>query len=181
MAMTKSAPSPLRAPKRLSQLLNFRLQVLFALSGAPVVRMLEGRHGITRREWRLLARLAETGPLSPSALAEAAQLDRARTSRAIGLLTAKNLVSRTPEARDPRRAVVTITASGLELYARIFPDVAQLNAQLVDVLDDEQLRVLDGALERMTAQARLLNQQVATEIKALRQAGGSRRLHPNEA
>lgn len=160
----------------MAQLLNFRLQALFALSGAPVVRMLEGLHGITRREWRLLAWLAETGPLSPSALAEASQLDRARTSRAIGNLADKNLVSRTADAKDPRRAVVSITPAGQALYARLFPDVAALNAQLVAVLDDDELQVLDTALQKITLQARALNQQVAAEIKVQRHAGGSRRL-----
>lgn len=160
----------------MGQLLNYRLQALFALSGAPVVRMLEGRYGITRREWRLLAWLAEAGPLSPSALADEIQLDRARTSRAIGNLAGKGLISRIAERRDPRRAVVSITPAGQALYARVFPEVAQVNAQLVEVLNEEQLHVLDIALEQLTAHARNVNQSVATEVKTMRQAGGSRRL-----
>lgn len=176
MAMAKHHKANLRAPKKMAQFLNFRLQALFAQSGAPVVRMLEGHYGITRREWRLLAWLAESGPLSPSGLADATQLDRARTSRAIGELTRKGLVHRTPERHDPRRAVVSLTPAGQALYARIFPEVARVNAQLVEVLDDEQLKVLDAALERLTSHARELNGRVATEIKASRQAGGARRL-----
>lgn len=161
----------------MGQLLNFRLQALFALSGAPVVRMLEGRYGITRREWRLLAWLAESGPLSPSALAEATQLDRARTSRAIGNLTAKGLINRVAERHDPRRATVSLTPSGQSLYEQLFPAVAQLNAQLVEVLDENELQILDIALAKLTAHARDLNQRVATEVKTMRQAGGSRRMH----
>ena len=161
----------------MGQLLNFRLQALFSLSGAPVVRMLEGRHGITRREWRLLAWLAESGPLSPSALAEATQLDRARTSRAISNLTGKGLINRVADARDPRRAVVSLTPAGQALYEQIFPEVAQLNAHLVEVLDEAQLQVLDLALAQLTQHARSVNQRVATEVKTMRQAGGSRRLH----
>ena len=65
---------PLRAPRRLADLINFRLQRCHSLSGAPVIRLLEGRYGITRREWRLLATLADHGPLSPSELAELSQL-----------------------------------------------------------------------------------------------------------
>ena len=59
----------LRHPARLDELLNYRLQRLHAASGAPVVRLLEGRFGITRREWRLLGTLADRGPTSPSQLA----------------------------------------------------------------------------------------------------------------
>lgn len=162
----------------MAQFLNYRLQALYAQSGAPVVRMLEGRYGITRREWRLLAWLAESGPKSPSALAEAAQLDRARTSRAIANLVQKGLVQRVAEADDSRRAVVSIRPPGQALYQKVFPVVARLNAQLVEVLDDNELRVLDRALERLTAHARDVNKRVAAEIKTMRRAGGTRRILP---
>ncbi|MBU0589549.1 MAG: MarR family transcriptional regulator [Gammaproteobacteria bacterium] len=168
-------PDP-RVPKHLSELLNFRLQRLHALSGAPVIRILEGRHGITRREWRLLAWLAEMGPLSPSDLALSSQLDRARTSRAIGSLVNKGLVNRTLATHDPRRALVALTPEGQSLYAKVFPEVAHIHAQLVEVLDDAQLQTLDTVLALLTAHARTLNERVATDIKAQRQAGGSRRL-----
>ena len=81
----------LRQPAHLDDLLNYRVLRLHALGGAPVIRLLEGRYGIARREWRLIALLAARGPLSPSALAEAAQLDRPRTSRAAGVLLGKGL------------------------------------------------------------------------------------------
>lgn len=165
-----------RAPQRLSELLNFRLQALMALSGAPVVRLLEGRYGITRREWRLLAWLAERGAMSPSELAASCQLDRARTSRAIGLLVAQGLASRTLVANDPRRARVALTPEGEHLYQQVFPQAVAIHTQLVEVLDDAQLRTLDTALALLTDRARVLNEQVATDIKAQRGAGGSRRV-----
>lgn len=48
-----------------------------------VIRLCEGRLGITRREWRIIALLAQDEGLLSSQLAERAQLDRARTSKAI--------------------------------------------------------------------------------------------------
>ena len=104
--------NPMRQPRRLDELLNFRLHMLHAASGAPIVRLLEGRHGITRREWRLLALLGDRGPLSPSELAAQGQLDRARTSRSISMLVEKKLILREPLAADPRRARVSLTPVG---------------------------------------------------------------------
>ncbi len=168
--------NPLRQPRRLDELLNFRLHMLQALSGAPIVRLLEGRHGITRREWRLLALLADRGPLSPSALAEQGQLDRARTSRSIGVLVEKKLALREALTADPRRARVSLTPAGQRLYDQVFPLIADINAQLVSVLDDATLDVLDAALARLKTKADELNRALATDIKARRQQGGSRRL-----
>ncbi|MBQ0929581.1 MarR family transcriptional regulator [Ideonella sp. 3Y2] len=168
----------LREPTTLDDLLNYRLLRLFALGGAPVVRLLEGRYGIARREWRLLALLAARGPMSPSALAEAAQLDRPRTSRAAGVLAAKGLVQRQAQSGDARRAVLTLTESGHQLHDDLFPQIAAINARLVAVLDDAQLAVLDQALAQLTAHARQLNTELAQDVRADRRAGGSRRIRP---
>ncbi|WP_165493153.1 MarR family winged helix-turn-helix transcriptional regulator [Hylemonella gracilis] len=166
----------LREPHRLDELLNFRLHRLHMLSGAPVVRLLEGRHGITRREWRLLALLADRGPLSPSELADQGQLDRTRTSRSIGLLVSKALALRQTSPADPRRACISLTASGQSLYEDVFPQVADINRQLVSVLDEATLNALDRALQGLTDQARQLNLTVAADVKTQRRQGGSKRL-----
>src|SRR5262245_61971516 len=75
----------------LDGLLLYRLSRLLGVAGSMVIRLCEGRFGITRREWRLIATLASRGALGSSQLAEHAQLDRARTSRAVGSLVAKGL------------------------------------------------------------------------------------------
>lgn len=167
---------PLRQPRRLGDLINFRLQRCFAISGAPVIRLLEGRYGITRREWRLLATLAELGPLSPSELAEMAQLDRARTSRAIGVLTEKGLLRRQIHAADGRRAQLTLTDEGRQLHSKVFPEVAAINSQLLDALDEATLQTLAQAIETLTARAQQLNLDLVRDVKAARQSGGSRRV-----
>ena len=168
--------NPLRQPRRLDELLNFRLHMLQAVSGAPIVRLLEGRHGITRSQWRLLALLADRGPLSPSHLAEQGQLDRARTSRAIGMLVNKKLALREALVTDPRRARVSLTQAGQQLYETVFPQIADINAQLVSALDDATVEALALAIEQLKTKAQALNLALATDIKASRRQGGSGRM-----
>lgn len=163
-------------PASLDELLNYRLLKLFALSGAPVVRLLEGRYGIARREWRLLALLALHGVLSPSALAHEAGLDRPRTSRAIGSLVAKELVQRQAQPGDHRRAQVTLSPAGQALFDEVFPQVVQINQQVVSVLDASTLATLDRALQALTAAASQVNAQAVRDVRADRRAGGSRRI-----
>lgn len=57
-------------PTRCDELLNFRIARLLSVSGALQIRLCEGRFGISRREWRLIAMLADHGVLSPSELAQ---------------------------------------------------------------------------------------------------------------
>lgn len=170
----------LRHPSQLDELLNYRLLRLQAVSGAPVIRLLEGRYGIARREWRLIALLATRGAMSPSDLAGHLQLDRPRTSRAIGSLLGKQLVAREPQPGDARRAQVALTPAGHALYAQVFPRVAEINAQVVAVLDDAAVHLLDDALTRLTERATELNQTLVQDVQANRRAGGSRRVRPSK-
>lgn len=143
------------------------------------MRLLEGRYGIARREWRLLALLAARGALSPSALADEAHLDRPRTSRAIGTLVAKGLLERVPQPGDHRRARVALTAAGRRLFDEVFPQVAAINAELVGALDAGLQQALDQALVRLTQQAERLNAERVQDVRADRRAGGSRRVRPD--
>lgn len=164
-----------RRAERLDELMNYRLSRLIAISGAPVIRLCEGRYGISRREWRVLAHLAVQGPASPSALAEQIALDRARTSRAIGGLVDKQLVERVALPGDRRRARVGLSEKGQALHAELFPQVAELNRQLLEALDDTLLAGLDAALQRLEAQAGRINGSFATEVRADRHRGIGRR------
>ena len=165
----------LQRPRRIDELLNFRLHVLHDLGRAPIVRMLEGRYGVTRREWGLLGMLADHGRLSPSRLAELARLDRARTSRTIAILLIKGLALRRPLAGDARQARVELTAAGRRLHAEVFPEIARINAELAAALDDDWIAMFDEALTRLTARARELDRRWALDVKSMRQLGGSRR------
>jgi DNA-binding MarR family transcriptional regulator len=167
--------SRLKNPETLDDLLNYRLVRLVALSGAPVIRLCEGGYGISRREWRVVALLAEHGPLSPSLLAERGQLDRARTSRAVSSLVAKGLIDRICATNDRRRATVALSDSGRSLYDELFPQVAEINRRIVAVLDEAALLGFDAALEALGAEAARLNHELVTGLHADRRHGGSRR------
>lgn len=168
----------LSQPQDLDDLLNYRLMRLFSVSGAPVIRLCEGRYGIARREWRIIALLAAHGPQAPSTLAERGDLDRARTSRAIGLLVAKKLAARVAQPGDARRAVVTLTNAGRALYDELFPQVAALNQEVLAVLEPALVDALDQALSRLTAHAGDVNRRRALDVSADRRSGGSRRHWP---
>ena len=120
-----------RAPRSLDDLLLYRLSRVVGVAGGMVIRLCEGRFGITRREWRLIAVLASRGELGSSQLAEHAQLDRARTSKAVGSLVEKQLVSRVARVGDRRQVLLDLTEAGHALYAELFPLVTRINAELI--------------------------------------------------
>lgn len=152
----KLPPSRLARPESLDDVLLFRLSRLLATAGSMVIRLCEGSFGITRREWRVIAILAQQDGLLSSQLAEQAQLDRARTSKAVTSLVAKKLVHRQVPPGDRRRAALALSDSGRNLYAALYPMVLEINGQLLACLADTDVTSLDNALEALQARAQYM-------------------------
>jgi DNA-binding MarR family transcriptional regulator len=162
-------------PTKVDELLNYRLASLLAASSAMTTRLCEGRYGITRREWRLIALLADYGAMSPSALAEQAHLKRAIVSRLITDLTGKQLVVKRSLASDHRRATLELTEQGAALHAELFPQSVQLNRSVLSVLTPAQLAAFDEALMLIANHADEVVRLSPVEVKADRRHGGSRK------
>lgn len=175
-----NAPDAMTPSERLASvddLLLYRLGQLSATAGAMVIRLCEGGHGITRREWGVLAQLqGQPQGVLPSALAERMRRDRARTSRILTALQRKGLVERVVLAHDRRSARVSLTAAGQSLYDRLMPQVQAINVRLVEVLEPAEKQAFDGALERLRRQAQQLLDAMGPELpKADRRRGGRQR------
>ncbi len=166
----------LAQPRTVDDLLNYRLSRLYSASGAMVIRLCEGRYGITRREWRLIALLAAHGAMSPSELAERAHLERGRTSRHITELTARKLIQRLAVAEDGRRARVELTARGRQLYEELFPQSVGFHREVLAVLSPQELQAFDDALAKLTGNAERIAAARPVVEKADRRHGGARRL-----
>lgn len=171
--MTHPKPSSLSNPQSIDDLLLYRLTRLLSAGSTSVIRLFEGQLGITRREWRVMASLRPGVSLSSSALAEHAQLDRARTSRAVTSLVAKGLIDRQTVPSDQRKATLTLTTKGCNLYASAFPVVAALNQRLMLGLSEADLMALDAAIVHIQAAADILRNE-AGQAKANRRRSGKK-------
>jgi DNA-binding MarR family transcriptional regulator len=164
------------SPATVDEILNYRLNVLLAQSGALTTRWCEGRFGITRREWRIIALLAVDGPISMGRLSERANLEPDRISRLFSSLKEKQLVGRVSDIHDRRIALVDLTSSGRSLYDELFPISVGIHQSILGDLTESEMQTLDNLLSRLTERASLLNDQTTMAPKASRRNGGSRHL-----
>jgi DNA-binding MarR family transcriptional regulator len=171
------APVRLADPSSLDDVLLYRLSRLLAAAGGMVIRLCEGRFGITRREWRILALLAQEEGLLSSQLAERAQLDRARTSKAITSLVAKHLLRRQPRPGDRRQATLALTEAGRTLYDTLFPLVLEINRELLASLPAAEVGRLDAALDVLQQRA---DSMMAAAAPALPKADRRRGAGPRQ-
>lgn len=166
----------LAQPRTVDDLLNYRLSCLLASSGAMTTRLCEGRYGITRREWRVIALLAAHGAMSPSELAQSAHLERARISRHITELVDKKLVRRISLEQDRRRAEVDLTEEGRALYEELFPQSVRFNTEVLAALTPAEARAFERALDKLTERADAILAAKPVAEKADRRHGGARKL-----
>ncbi len=161
-------------PSHLDELFLFRLTRLLAVAGAPVIRWCEGRHNITRREWRLIVALVHHGSMLSSELAERVHLERGPTSKAVSELVQKGLATRTPRRNDRRSVEITLTPEGRAIHDHLFPEVTRLNRKLLEIFAEHELEQLDAYLDRLQRQAEAV---FTTDPlpKADRRHGGSTR------
>jgi DNA-binding MarR family transcriptional regulator len=164
----------LAEPAALDDLLLYRLSRLLAVGGSMVIRLCEGRFGITRREWRVIARLAQAHELLSSELADSIQLDRARTSRAVSSLVGKKLVRRSTGVSDRRQARLALTERGRAVHRELFPLVCGINRGLLSPLSAREVHALGAALQVLQAQADRMVVEAAELPKADRRRGRAR-------
>jgi DNA-binding MarR family transcriptional regulator len=145
--------SDLLAPRTLDDLFLYRLSRLLTVGGTPVVRLCEGRYGITRREWRLIMALADGGTMLSSALAERMHLARGPTSKAVTEMVAKGLVARRPRPSDRRLVEVELTDAGRSIFDSLFPVAVQVNTDLLAALQKEEVDLLNSMLARLQRRA----------------------------
>lgn len=169
--------SRLADPQQHDDLLNYRLKRIFMLGGAPAIRLCEGKYGVTRSEWRLVAALVEDGPRSSTALAQRIEWEPGRVSLLVTRLIRKGLIERTTAGGERRRIALRPTPAGRELYAALFPELAAINRRLMSVLSRTEAAMLDRCLNKLTAHAREVYERGAgVEVRADRHRGGASRV-----
>jgi DNA-binding MarR family transcriptional regulator len=165
----------LTAPETVEDLLNYRLARLLSATSTPGIRLLEGRFGVTRRQWGLLGLMAAHGAMSPSELSRLSHLEPSKVSLSITELVSRGLVHRETLAGDRRRAVVGLTEAGERLYKTAFPLLADLSRTMLGALSADEVMALDCIMRKLGESAEEWSSRQPVAEKADRRRGGSRR------
>src|SRR5690606_33030806 len=106
--------------------------------------------GISIPEWRVIATLANYGTISSRVTTEKSGMDEAKVSRAVIRLTAAQLVKRDENADDSRSNLLSLTQAGMAINDQIVPIALELEQQLIQSLSDEERKVFDIALSKLS-------------------------------
>ena len=108
-------------------------------------------HEVTEQQWRVLRALVDAPDgLGVGELAERAVLMGPSVSRILVALERRGLIRRSPVDHDGRRAIVTATPAGLDLYELISPASEAVYRRVEERFGAADLDRLHALLERLT-------------------------------
>ncbi|WP_172135478.1 MarR family winged helix-turn-helix transcriptional regulator [Adlercreutzia sp. ZJ473] len=110
--------------------------------------------GVTPVEWNAMNQLDHHGPLSQKRLAEALQKEQATITRTVDRMQRKGLVTRTPDPKDRRANIVSLTPASQELLTEIEPHAISAAKSTIAEIDPADLAVFFRVLNQVRDNAR---------------------------
>lgn len=123
-----------------------------ALMPAALNRELQADSGLSHQDFGVLVQLTDDpeGRVRVSDLARGLQWERSRLSHHLGRMARRGLVERQECPDDGRGAFIAVTAQGRAAIEQAAPGhVAFVRRTVFDHLDEQEVRVLDGVLQKM--------------------------------
>lgn len=140
----------------LEKFLPYRLSVLAQLVSESLHDLYAGPFDLSVTQWRVMAALGRFAPLTASDVGQRIVMDKVAVSRAVASLMKRDLVERTADLDDRRRASLRLTAQGRAMQAKIVPIALEYEAKLYEALSPEERQTLYGLCDRLFAHAKLL-------------------------
>ena len=142
-------------------LASYRLAVLVGLNDRAAHALVKGEFGLTLGEWRVLGNIHARASLTLIELARAMSIDRGQISRTVAGLVERGLVQAREPAHDRRTLMLSMTASGRRLHARMLKFAVGRNEHMLNALSASERRALDGILDKLLAYVNAEHAQLA--------------------
>jgi len=149
-------PNDARKTLRLDDYLPYRLSVAANAVSQLIARAYQDRFGLKVPEWRLIAVLADEGPLTPRALCRRTLMDKVTVTRAAQGLVRRRLARREPNAEDRRSHRLRLSPAGARLHDLIAPLALGYESQLLAGMDRGDIDRLERQLRQLERKALLL-------------------------
>nr|WP_275411094.1 MarR family winged helix-turn-helix transcriptional regulator [Streptomyces sp. SID14446] len=104
---------------------------------------------ITSQQFAVLNALSRQPGVDQRTLARLTSLDRSTVNQMVRRLTDQGHVSQLRDTADRRRTLLELTATGSDLLAALIPPAEAINAQILQMLPEEQRAVTLDSLRRI--------------------------------
>jgi len=136
----------------LSRFLPYQLSIASNAVSGRIALEYRTRWGLSVPEWRVMAVLGDSGPLTQRDLTSSTLMDKVAVNRACKVLEDRQLAGRTPNKEDGRSHLLELTDDGLEMHGQIMPLAKEMERRIFDGFSEEELDQFRAMLEKLHAQ-----------------------------
>jgi DNA-binding MarR family transcriptional regulator len=136
-------------PARLADFLPYLLSVTSNAVSTRVADVYRSRFGLPIPEWRVMAVLGDSGPLTQRELTGATLMDKVAVNRACKGLEDRGLAARTANVRDGRSHHLELTEAGRAMHGEIMPLALSMEKQLFEDFSAADRSAFEKLLARL--------------------------------
>lgn len=106
-------------------------------------------HGLNEQEWRIIRALMEVDRIEIGELAERVFILKPSATRTVKNLQTRKIVSRSRSEHDQRRAYISLTQAGRQLFHTVAPQSEAEYARLTELIGEEKMQHLYELLRHL--------------------------------
>ena len=136
----------------LAKFLPYQLSITSNAVSGRIALEYRTRFGLSIPEWRVMAVLGDSGPLTQRELTRRTLMDKVAVNRACKVLEERQLASRTPNAQDGRSHLLELTEQGTEIHGQIMPLAVEMEKRMFASFSESEMKQFRTLLERVRSQ-----------------------------
>ena len=142
---------------RLKEFVPYLLSITSNAVSGRIALEYRQRFGLSVPEWRVMAVLGDSGPLTQRDLTRQTVMDKVAVNRACKGLEERGLASRQPNAQDGRSHLLELTESGTRMHDEIMPLALEMERRLFSSFEPEEVAQFRSLLERVRGEVKDLD------------------------
>ena len=142
---------------RLKEFVPYLLSITSNAVSGRIALEYRQRFGLSVPEWRVMAVLGDSGPLTQRDLTRQTVMDKVAVNRACQGLEERGLASRQPNAQDGRSHLLELTESGTRMHDEIMPLALEMERRLFSNFAREEVDQFRSLLERVRGEVQDLD------------------------
>jgi len=133
----------------LSEFVPYQLSITSNAVSGRIALEYRQRFGLSVPEWRVMAVLGDSGPLTQRDLTRLTLMDKVAVNRACRVLEERGLAHRRPNELDGRSHHLDLTESGTRMRDEIMPLALEMERRLFAKFTREEVAQFRSLLERI--------------------------------
>ena len=134
---------------RLKEFVPYLLSITSNAVSGRIALEYRQRFGLSVPEWRVMAVLGDSGPLTQRDLTRQTVMDKVAVNSACKGLEERGLASRQPNAQDGRSHLLELTESGTRMHDEIMPLALEMERRLFARFTPEEVAHFRHLLDRV--------------------------------